>query len=123
MGIRPEAFAEFSQRAANLQKALALSPGMQSFIEESQKRHEQLQKILNPHLAQIVKACEIITAQFKKAVHKVKDFFKSKIVKYLTIALPLWQMPRAQIEPSSGKSLQLPNSYRSHSPPFFCVIK
>jgi hypothetical protein len=74
-------------------------------------------------IEKLVKAGKLIKEQFAKAFGKVKDFFKQILVKYLPFDLPLFEIPRAQIQPSTGKVLQLPNSYRSHSPPLCCVIK
>ena len=122
MGIKPEvivapsAMAELAQRAATFQKAFALSPAMQTFIEQSQDFANKLKAIYESSgLAKLAK-------QFKNIFAKVKTWVKKLFVKYLPIALPLFEIPRAQIQPSSGKSLQLPNSYRSHSPPLNSVI-
>jgi hypothetical protein len=80
-------------------------------------------KALQPAIKQLVKAGNILKQHFATAFGKVKTFFKSRLTKYLPIALPIAATPRAQIQPSFGKVLQLANSYRSHSPPISCVIK
>jgi len=117
----PQAFAELTQRAASIEKAFNRSPIVQ-IAKQMQNNIDAAAKVLQPAIKQLVKAGKFIAAQFIKAFAKAKDFFKQKLVKFLPIALPLFKIPRAQIQPSSGKSLQLPNSYRSHSPPFSCVI-
>jgi hypothetical protein len=80
---------------------------------------EHFAKQLEP----LVKAGKKLQLQIANAFNKIKDFFKQIIVKYLPFDLPLFEIPKAQIQPSNGKVLQLPNSYRSHSPPLCCVIK
>lgn len=122
MGIKPEVIvapsvmAEFAQRAASYQKAFSLSPAMEIFVKQSQDFQSKLKAAFNKSgIAKLMK-------QIKNTFAKVKTWVKKLFVKYLPIALPLFEIPRAQIQPSSGKSLQLPNSYRSHSPPFSCVI-
>jgi hypothetical protein len=80
---------------------------------------EHFAKQLEP----LVKAGKKLQLQIANAFNKIKDFFKQILVKYLPFDLPLFEIPRAQIQPSTGKVLQLPNSYRSHSPPLCCVIK
>jgi hypothetical protein len=123
MGIKPEvivapsALAEFAQKAATIQKAFALSPAMQNFIKESQDFGDKVKKIFeNSGLAKLAK-------QIKNTFAEVKTWVKKLFVKYLPLQLPLVEIPRAQIQPSTGKVLQLPNSYRSHSPPLCSVIK
>ena len=142
MGIKPEvivapsAFADLAQRAATFQKAFALSPAMETFVKQSQDFQNKLKAAFDTTgieklkaaldksgIEKIVKAGKLIAAQFIKAFAKAKDFFKQKLVKFFPIVLPLFEIPRAHIQPSSGKSLQLPNSYRSHSPPIYSVIK
>ena len=80
---------------------------------------EHFAKQLEP----LVKAGKKLQLQIANAFNKIKDFFKQILVKYLPFDLPLFEIPRAQIQLSTGKVLQLPNSYRSHSPPLCCVIK
>jgi len=114
--VAPSVMVEFAQRAASMQKALALSPAMQTLIEQAQDFKNKLKKIYESSgLAKLAK-------QFKNTFAKVKTWVKKLFVKYLPIALPLSNIPRAHIQPSLGKSLQLPNSYRSHSPPLCSVI-
>ena len=121
--VAPSAFADLAQRAATFQKAFALSPAMETFVKQSQDFQSKLKAAFDTTgIEKIVKAGKLIAAQFTKAFAKAKDFIKQKLVKFIPIALPLFEIPRAHIQPSSGKSLQLPNSYRSHSPPFSCVI-
>jgi predicted secreted protein len=123
MGNRPEiivaplALAELSQQAARLQAAFE-SSGINQFVSETKNKLEQIQKLISPAIEQIVKAGKLI----KEQVNKVKNLFKPRFVKYIPLELPLFKIPRAQIQPSTGKDLQLPNSYRSHSPPFYSVI-
>lgn len=134
--VAPSAFAELAQRAATFQKAFALSPAMETFVKQSQDFQSKLKAAFDTTgieklkaaldksgIEKIVKAGKLIAAQFTKVFAKAKDFIKQKLVKFIPIALPLRENPRPQIEPSSGKSLQLPNSYRSHSPPLYSVIK
>jgi hypothetical protein len=123
MGIKPEvivapqAFAEFAQKVATFQKAFATSPAMQNFIKESQNIAAMLKAVYeNSGLAKLAK-------QIKNTFAEVKTWVKKLFVKYLPLQLPLVEIPRAQIQPNSGKALQLANSYRSHSPPLCSVIK
>jgi len=123
MGIKPEvivapsAFAELAQRAASFQKAFALTPAMETFVKQTQDFQNKLKAAYDKSgIAKLAK-------QIKNTFAKVKTWVKKLFVKYLPIALPLADIPRPQIPPSSGKALQLPNSYRSHSPPFCSVIK
>jgi hypothetical protein len=123
MGIKPEvivapsAYAELAQRAATIQKVFATSPAMQNFIKESQDIAVKLKAVYeNSGLAKLAK-------QIKDTFAEVKTWVKKLFVKYLPLQLPLVEIPRAQIQPSTGKVLQLPNSYRSHSPPLCSVIK
>ena len=123
MGIKPEvivapsALAEFAQKAATIQKAFALSPAMQTFVKQTQDFQNKLKAAYDKSgIAKLAK-------QIKNTFEKVKTWVKKLFVKYLPIALPLFEIPRAQIQPSTGKVLQLPNSYRSHSPPLCSVIK
>ena len=123
MGIKPEvivapaALAEFAQKVATFQKAFATSPAMQNFIKESQNIAAKLKAVYeNSGLAKLAK-------QIKNTFAEVKTWVKKLFVKYLPLQLPLVEIPRAQIQPSTGKVLQLPNSYRSHSPPLCSVIK
>lgn len=134
--VAPLISAEFAQKAATFQKAFALSPAMETFVKQSQDFQSKLKAAFDTTgieklkaaldksgIEKIVKAGKLIAAQFTKAFAKAKDFIKQKLVKFIPIALPLFEIPRAHIQPSSGKSLQLPNSYRSHSPPLYSVIK
>ena len=123
MGIKPEVIvapavlAEFAQKAATIQKVFATSPAMQNFIKESQDIAAKLKAVYeNSGLAKLAK-------QIKNTFAEVKTWVKKLFVKYLPLQLPLVEIPRAQIQPSTGKVLQLPNSYRSHSPPLCSVIK
>lgn len=118
----PSALSGLSQQAARLQATFE-SSGINQFVNETKTKLEQIQKLIKPDIEKIVKAGRVIKEQFNKAFGKVKDFFKQILVKYLPFDLPLFEIPRAQIQPSTGKVLQLPNSYRSHSPPLCCVIK
>ena len=127
MGNRPEVIcapsvlAELSQQAARLQAAFE-SSGINQFVNETKSKLEQFQKLISPAIEQIVKAGNKLKQQVSKAFNKVKDFFQRILVKYLPLELPLFEISRAQIQPSTGKVLQLPNSYRSHSPPLNSVI-
>ena len=122
MGIKPEVIlspsvlAEFEQRAATMQKALTRSQAMQSFISQAQDFQDKLKAWYeNSGLAKLAK-------QIKNTFDSVKDWIKKSFVQYFPIVLQLVEIPRAQIQPSSGKALQLPNSFRSHSPPLYSVI-
>ena len=122
MGIKPEvivapsAYAELAQRAATMQNTLARSPAMQSFILQAQDFQDKLKAWYeNSGLAKLAK-------QIKNTFESVKGWVKKSFVKYFPIVLQLVEIPRAQIQPSSGKALQLPNSFRSHSPPLYSVI-
>ena len=123
MGIKPEvivaptALAELAQKVATFQNAFALSPAMQTFVKQTQDFQNKLKAAYDKSgIAKLAK-------QIKNTFAKVKTWVKKLFVKYLPIALPLFEIPTAHIQPSSGKSLQLPNSYRSHSPPLYSVIK
>lgn len=122
MGIKPEVilapsvYAELAQRAATMQNTLARSPAMQSFISQAQDFQDKLKAWYeNSGLAKLAK-------QIKNTFESVKGWVKKSFVKYFPIVLQLVEIPRAQIQPSSGKALQLPNSFRSHSPPLYSVI-
>lgn len=133
MGIKPElivapsALAELAQRAATFQKAFALSPDMETFVKQSQDFQSKLKAAWDKSgiakLALDKSGIAKLAKQIKNTFAKVKTWVKKLFVKYLPIALPLFEIPRVSIQPSSGKSLQLPNSYRSHSPPLYSVIK
>ena len=115
--IAPVAFAELTQRAASFQKAFALSPAMETLVKQTQDFQTKLKAAFDKSgIAKLAK-------QIKNTFAKVKTWVKKLFVKYLPIALPLFEIPRAQIQPSFGKALQLANSYRSHSPPLYSVIK
>ena len=115
--IAPVAFAELTQRATSFQKAFTLSPAMDTFVKQTQDFQNKLKAAYDKSgIAKLAK-------QIKNTFAKVKTWVKKLFVKYLPIALPLADIPRPQIPPSSGKALQLANSYRSHSPPFYSVIK
>lgn len=123
MGIKPKVIlapsvlAEFEQRATTIQNALARSPAMQSFITQAQDIQDKLKAWYeNSGLAKLAK-------QIKNTFEGLKTWVKKSFVKYFPIVLQLVEIPRAQIQPSSGKALQLPNSFRSHSPPLYSVIK
>jgi hypothetical protein len=120
--VAPSALAELSQNAAKLQAAFENS-GINQFVNETKTKLEQFQKLMQPDIEKLVKAGKLIKEQFNKAFGKAKDFFKQILVKYLPFDLPLFEIPRAQIQPRNCKVSQLPNSYRSHSPPLCCVIK
>ena len=113
----PVAFAELTQRAASFQKAFALSPAMETFVRKTQDFQTKLKAAFDK--SGIVK----LAKQMKNTFAKVKTWVKKLFVKYFPISLPIADIPRAQIQPSFGKSLQLANSYRSHSPPLYSVIK
>jgi len=117
MGNKPEVIfapavlAELSQNITRI--------NLQAANSAVTKLAKQLNKVTEP----LIKAGKKLQLQITKAFGKVKDFFKQTLARYLPFELPLFEIPRAHIQPSTGKVLQLPNSYRSHSPPFFCVIK
>ena len=119
MGNKPEltstplALAELSQNITKIGEHFAKQ------FEPLAKLGEQFAQQLEP----LMKAGKKLQLQITQAFGKVKDFFKQILVKYLPFDLLLFEIPRAQIQPSTGKVLQLPNSYRSHSPPLCCVIK
>jgi hypothetical protein len=95
----------------------ATSPAMQNFIKESQDIAAKLKAVYeNSGLAKLAK-------QIKNTFAKVKTWVKKLFVKFPSLQLTSAEIPRAQIQPSTGKVLQLPNSYRSHSPPLCSVIK
>ena len=128
MGLRPQiistpqAFAELSQNAARFQAAFENSAVAQ-MAKQMQNNIDAITKTLQPAIKQLVKASNLLKQQIGTAFGKVKNWGKKLFVEYLPIALPLFEIPRAQIQPSFGKALQLANSYRSHSPPISCVIK
>ena len=89
---------QLEQKAATIQKAVALSPAMQTFV----------------------KAANTMQKQIAKAFKKVKKLFRE----YLLI--PCQELQKIQpviVEKIFYRLLLLPNAYRSHSPPFYCVIK
>jgi len=107
----PSVLAELSQNITRI--------NLQAANSAVAKLAKQLNKVTEP----LIKAGKKLQLQITKAFGKIKDFFKQTLARYLPFELPLFEIPRAHIQPSTGKVLQLPNSYRSHSPPFFCVIK
>jgi len=109
--VAPLALAELSQNITRI--------NLQAANSAVAKLAKQLNKATEP----LVNAGKKLQLQIANAFNKIKDFFKQILVKYLPFDLPLFEIPRAQIQPSTGKVLQLPNSYRSHSPPLCCVIK
>ena len=109
--VAPLALAELSQNITRI--------NLQAANSAVAKLAKQLNKVTEP----LIKAGKKLQLQITKAFGKVKDLFKQTLARYLPFELPLFEIPRAHIQPSTGKVLQLPNSYRSHSPPFFCVIK
>lgn len=127
MGIKPEVIlapsvlAEFEQRAARF-KAVLDSSGLNKLIEETKVKLEQVQKLVKPYTQRLIAAGERLKQQVSKAFNETKTWVKKFFVKYFPIVLQLVEILRAQIQPSSGKALQLPNSFRSHSPPLCSVI-
>jgi hypothetical protein len=127
MGIKPEVIlapsvlAEFEQRAARF-KAVLDSSGLNKLIEETKVKLEQVQKLVKPYTQSLIAAGERLKQQVSKAFNETKTWVKKFFVKYFPIVLQLVEILRAQIQPSSGKALQLPNSFRSHSPPLCSVI-
>jgi hypothetical protein len=111
--VAPSALAELSQNITKIGEHFAKQ------FEPLAKLGEQFAQQLEP----LIKAGKKLQLQITKAFSNVKDFFKQILVKYLPFDLPLFEIPRAQIQPSNGKVLQLPNSYHSHSPPICSVIK
>ena len=128
MGNRPEvirapqAFADLAQNAARFQAAFE-SSAINQLLNETKAKLEQFQKLMQPEIEKIVEAGKLIKQHFVNAFGKVKTWVKKLFVKYLPLQLPLAEIPRAHIQPSTGKVLQLPNSYRTHSPPLCGVIK
>jgi hypothetical protein len=128
MGLRPQiistpqAFADLAQNAARFQAAFE-SSAINQMLNETKAKLEHFQKLMQPEIEKIVKAGKLIKQHFVNAFGKVKTWVKKLFVKYLPIALPLFEIPRAQIQPNFGKASKLANSYRSHSPPFYSVIK
>ena len=120
--VAPSAFVELAQRAATFQAAFE-SSGVIKFANETKIKLEQFGKLIQPEIQKLVKAGNLLKQQIGTAFANVKTWVKKLFVKYLPIALPLADIPRPQIPPSTNKALQLPNSYRSHSPPFCSVIK
>ena len=127
MGIKPEVIlapsvlAEFEQRAARF-KAVLDSSGLNKLIEETKVKLEQVQKLVKPYTQSLIAAGERLKQQVSKAFNETKTWVKKFFVKYFPIVLQLVEILRAQIQPSSGKALQLPNYFRSHSPPLCSVI-
>ena len=127
MGIKPEVIlapsvlAEFEQRAARF-KAVLDSSGLNKLIEETKVKLEQVQKLVKPYTQSLIAAGERLKQQVSKAFNETKTWVKKFFVKYFPIVLQLVEILRAQIQPSSGKALHLPNSFRSHSPPLCSVI-
>jgi len=108
----PSALAELSQNITKIGEHFAKQ------FEPLAKLGEQFAQQLEP----LIKAGKKLQLQITKAFGKVKDLFKQTLARYLPFELPLFEIPRAHIQPSTGKVLQLPNSYRSHSPPLCSVI-
>ena len=114
--IAPSALAELAQKAATIQKAFAFSPAMQTFVKQTQDFQNKLKAAYDKSgIAKLAK-------QIKNTFAQVKTWVNKLFVKYLPLQLPLAEIPRAQIQPSTRKVLQLPNSFRSHSPPLCSVI-
>ena len=119
--LAPSVLAEFEQRAARF-KAVLDSSGLNKLIEETKVKLEQVQKLVKPYTQSLIAAGERLKQQVSKAFNETKTWVKKFFVKYFPIVLQLVEILRAQIQPSSGKALQLPNSFRSHSPPLCSVI-
>lgn len=138
--VAPLVIAEFQQNAANIQKALEKS-GFNNFVNTLKENSEKIQNAFahSPAIKNLIQESQDFAAKLKavfekseiaklakqinKTFAKVKTWAKKLFVKYLLLQLPLAEIPKAQIQPSSGKALKLPNSFRSHSPPFYSVIK
>ena len=132
LGLRPEVivapsfFVELEQRAATMQNTLvnhafkslfSHSPAIDAFLKQNKAFVSSIKAAFDKsNITKLIK-------QMRNTFAKAKTWVKKLFVKYVAIALPLFEIPRPQIPPSSGKALQLPNSYRSHSPPLYSVIK
>lgn len=114
--VAPLAFAELAQRAATMQSLFNHSPAIDAFLKQNETFVASIKAAFDKSgIAKLIK-------QMRNTFAKAKTWVKKLFIKYVAITLPIADIPRPQIPPSSGKALQLANSYRSHSPPFSCVI-
>ena len=129
--IAPSALAELSQQAARLQSALgnsdltrlALPNGFINYIDNQQEKIKALGENFKRIVAPFVEAGKKWKEQINSLLSQIKSWFKKPFVLPIKFLLKPFEIFIAYIEPSSGKALPLPNSYRSTSPPLISLIK
>ena len=127
MGNRPEiiaapsALAKFEQERARLLSALSNS-GFNKYAETQQAKLKAFADHYKDQIAPLIEAGNKWKEKVLSAFAKIKSWFKQVFVLPIALALKTLEIFIPFIQPSSSKVLQLPNSYRSHSPPFHGVI-
>ena len=129
--IAPSALAELSQQTARLQSALgnsdltrlAVPNGFIEYIDKQQAKLKAVGENFKRIIAPFVEAGKKWKEQINSLLNQFKSWFKKPLVLPLKFLLKPFEIFIAYIEPSSGKALPLPNSYRSTSPPLISLIK
>jgi hypothetical protein len=129
--VAPSALAELSQQAARLQSALgnsdfsrlAVPNGFINYIDNQQEKIKAVSENFKRIIAPFVEAGKKWKEQISSLLSKVKSWRKKLFVLPLRFVLKFFEIFIAYIEPSSGKALPFPNSYRSTSPPLISLIK
>lgn len=119
VSVAPEVLEQLERERARLLSALgnsglsklAIPSGFSKYLESQQEK-----------FAPFVEAGKKWKEKIFSLLSKVKSWRKKFFVLPLKFVLKHFKIFITFIEPSSGKVLQLPNSYRSHSPPFYGVI-
>lgn len=106
--VAPSYLAELQQRSASIQSAFNNS-NINKLVKQFEQKVEPL-----------IKAANFMKEQIAKAFGKVKPLLRKYL---LFIRKKLANIPPVFVEKIFYKSLLLPNSYRSQSPPINCVIK
>ena len=92
ISVAPSALADLAHKSASYQLLLH-NPEINKLVV-----------ILEKRLEPFIKAAKLIQESIAKAFNKAKDYFRRKLVKYLPFDLPLVEIPRAQIQPSSANN-------------------
>lgn len=129
--IAPSALAELSQQAARLKSALGnsdltrLAPpnGFIKYIDSQQEKIKALGENYKRVTAPLIQAGKKWKEQIYSLLSQIKSWIKKPFVLPIKFLLKPFELFIAYIEPSSGKALPLPNSYRSTSPPLISLIK
>jgi hypothetical protein len=120
--IAPSSLAELSQNTARI-NSLFTNSGFTNYIAKEQKKIEAFVNDYKQKLEPIIEAGNRIKSKLIAAFNQIKSWFKKPFVLPIKFVLKPFEIFIAYIEPSSGKALPLPNSYRSTSPPLSSLIK